>query len=218
MAYSGKMKNFNAVKGFGFAVRDDGQEDFIHIKACVDGMQPQQGDVVTYDLVASENKKGDKQAANVTGGTAQPTRGGGTATPVQGTGAHHGTVKRFNPTKQYGFIDYNGTDIFFHLSSCVGTMAVEGDSVQFDMKDGKDGKASNAVNVTGGTAHLPKETGKGKDGKGGPYGGWDAWGSPFGWGGGDAWGGCGGWGKGKGGGWGMDAWGGKGKGGKGKGW
>jgi CspA family cold shock protein len=61
----------------------------------------------------------------------------------------NGTVKWFNDSKGYGFIEQsNGNDVFVHYSAILGdgfkTLS-EGDSVDFDIEQGTKGPA--AVNV-----------------------------------------------------------------------
>ncbi len=57
-----------------------------------------------------------------------------------------GTVKFFNETKGFGFIkDTNDEkEYFVHISGLVDDIK-EGDSVEFDLKEGK--KGMNAINV-----------------------------------------------------------------------
>ena len=57
-----------------------------------------------------------------------------------------GTVKFFNNSKGFGFINYStsGEDIFVHISGLT-TDVREGDEVTFDVTPGK--KGMNAINV-----------------------------------------------------------------------
>lgn len=61
-----------------------------------------------------------------------------------------GTVKWFNDSKGYGFIQQpSGDDLFVHFSSIVGdgyrTLA-EGQEVEFEIRDGEQGRqASNVI-------------------------------------------------------------------------
>jgi cold shock protein len=56
-----------------------------------------------------------------------------------------GTVKFFNETKGFGFIQSNGgEDVFVHVSGLIDEIA-QGDQVSFEVQQGK--KGLNAVNV-----------------------------------------------------------------------
>jgi len=84
-----------------------------------------------------------------------------------GTGKYAGTVKSFNDKKGWGFITYQGEDIFLHVKECNANRPQEGDWVKFDLEDDsvRTG-AKRAINVTGGTAQLGNKKGTGF-GKGG---------------------------------------------------
>ena len=64
--------------------------------------------------------------------------------------AEEGTVKWFNDSKGYGFIQQaNGKDVFVHFSSIAGSgfkSLQEGDQVSFEVQDSERGPQ--AVNVT----------------------------------------------------------------------
>ena len=67
----------------------------------------------------------------------------------------NGTVKWFNPTKGYGFIepDTGGKDVFVHISAVqkAGLGALnEGQKVGFDVEQQQNGRAA-AVNLSGTT-------------------------------------------------------------------
>lgn len=57
--YSGKLKKWNAERGFGFIVADDGGQDiFVHITAFArDGRQPMDGEVLTFEVEPDRNGK-----------------------------------------------------------------------------------------------------------------------------------------------------------------
>ena len=62
--YTGKVKWFNAEKGFGFIIGTDGEDVFVHYSSInAKGYRTlEEGQTVTYDLIESER---GKQAANV---------------------------------------------------------------------------------------------------------------------------------------------------------
>lgn len=59
---------------------------------------------------------------------------------------NQGTVKFFNTEKGFGFIKHNDSDkeTFVHVSGLINDIK-QGDTVEFDLKEGK--KGMNAVNV-----------------------------------------------------------------------
>ena len=62
--YTGKVKWFNAEKGFGFIIGTDGKDVFVHFSSInAKGYRTlEEGQTVTYDFIESER---GKQAANV---------------------------------------------------------------------------------------------------------------------------------------------------------
>nr|MCK4930388.1 cold shock domain-containing protein [Nanoarchaeota archaeon] len=58
----GKVKFFNAMRGFGFIAGDDGKEIFVHQSALKEGVVLKENDSVTFDV--EEGDKGQR-AVNV---------------------------------------------------------------------------------------------------------------------------------------------------------
>eukprot|EP00444_Apocalathium_aciculiferum_P037583 CAMPEP_0183485048 /NCGR_PEP_ID=MMETSP0370-20130417/179228_1 /TAXON_ID=268820 /ORGANISM="Peridinium aciculiferum, Strain PAER-2" /LENGTH=296 /DNA_ID=CAMNT_0025678345 /DNA_START=59 /DNA_END=950 /DNA_ORIENTATION=- len=184
----------------------------------------EQGDSLTFD-VEWDPKSGKPQAKNVQGctGSADGAAKGGGKGKGQDSGRCQGTVKCYNGEKGWGFVEYNGTDLFLHVKSCNGGTPQAGDWLTFDVEDAGQGNGKlKASNVSGCTGWPEKGMGKGdKGGYGAMWGGGkgctgSADGAAKG-------GGCTGWpekgmGKGDKGGYGAMWGGGKGDGGKGGGW
>ncbi len=174
---TGVVKFFNAQKGFGFVVRDDGGEDvFVHISAVEQaGMSAlAEGQPLGFTLVdrggrisATELKIDGEPMAVSERAPREPREGGfgdrgprpggaggaGGAPQRQLTGEKAtGTVKFFNAMKGFGFIqrDDGQPDAFVHISAVerAGMSTLnEGDKLQFELEVDRRGKYA-AVNLS----------------------------------------------------------------------
>ncbi|WP_025295381.1 cold-shock protein [Sphingomonas sanxanigenens] len=162
----GVVKFFNAQKGFGFVVRDDGGEDvFVHISAVeqagLTGLA--EGQPLGFTLVdrggriSATELKIDGEPLPVTGGGAVAPAGGAPGAARGGpqrqlTGEKAtGTVKFFNAMKGFGFIqrDDGQPDAFVHISAVERagmTSLNEGDRLEFELEVDRRGKYA-AVNL-----------------------------------------------------------------------
>ncbi|WP_277998612.1 cold-shock protein [Sphingomonas liriopis] len=171
---TGVVKFFNAQKGFGFVVRDDGGEDvFVHISAVEQaGMSAlAEGQPLGFTLVdrggrisATELKIDGEPMAVTERAPREPREGGfgdrgprpggaGGAPQRQLTGEKAtGTVKFFNAMKGFGFIqrDDGQPDAFVHISAVerAGMATLnEGDKLEFELEVDRRGKYA-AVNLS----------------------------------------------------------------------
>mmetsp|Transcript_116056 Transcript_116056/g.248183 ORF Transcript_116056/g.248183 Transcript_116056/m.248183 type:complete len:193 (-) Transcript_116056:52-630(-) len=73
-----------------------------------------------------------------------------------------GAVKSFVAQKGFGFIDFQGADVFVHIKDCQGGAPQQGDTVSFDLVDSETKPGSKrASNVTGGTGPMRGVVGSG---------------------------------------------------------
>ena len=166
---TGRVKFYNADKGFGFISPDDGQDDvFVHFTHLAEGQaQLVEGERVEFDVRvefdARAVRKG-REAVNVrhTGvspppvvvSTAPVTSPVTATAPPQhaATDGHHltGVVKWFNAEKGFGFLtpDDGSGDVFVHYSAIEGTGYTtlgEGERVEFDVQPGRKGREATNV-------------------------------------------------------------------------
>jgi len=149
----GKVKFFNAQKGFGFIQRAEGGEDvFVHIsqveRAGLEGLA--EGQELQFNLVDRGGKISAADLQVVGDVIAVAAKPAGPQRQLTGDKAT-GTVKFFNSMKGFGFItrDDGKEDAFVHISAVErsGLPGInEGDRFEFDLEVDRRGKYS-AVNL-----------------------------------------------------------------------
>lgn len=163
----GTVKFFNAQKGFGFIVREDGGEDvFVHISAVEAAGLTGLADGQPLEFTLSERNgrvsatelkiEGEPLPVSDRAPPREPRDGGferrgPRPAPVSNGERVDGTVKFFNSTKGFGFIqrDDGAPDAFVHISAVerAGFANLnEGQRVSFELEEDRRGKQA-AVNL-----------------------------------------------------------------------
>ncbi|WP_445263208.1 cold-shock protein [Pseudokineococcus sp. 5B2Z-1] len=166
----GTVSWFDAEKGFGFVVPDDGGDDlFVHVRALAGGLDGlEEGDRVAYDVVEGDRGPQARDVRLVGGpggapagrdrgparGSAPrrgaPARGGSGASGGPTPRGGEGVVARFDADRGFGFIrpDAGGDDLFVHVSVVRGAEGLEeGDRVRFGVRRSDRGLQADKVEL-----------------------------------------------------------------------
>jgi CspA family cold shock protein len=167
---TGKVKWFNATKGFGFVELGDGSGDaFLHIAVLERSGNGPVEPGTTLEVTVSQGAKGAQVAEvlKVDASTATPqARGGGFGGgprpggaprpprgPVGETTELMGKVKWYNPTKGFGFVsvDDGGKDVFVHASALQASGLAdlaEGQQVRMQVAQGQKGREAVRISLS----------------------------------------------------------------------
>jgi CspA family cold shock protein len=168
---SGKVKWFNATKGFGFVELADGTGDaFLHIAALERAGHQAVEPGTTLKVTVSQGQKGAQvsEVLEVDASTATPQarggfgggfggpRAGGARPPRQAPSGETqdmvGKVKWYNPTKGFGFVsvDDGGKDVFVHASALQAAGIpdlAEGQQVRMAVAQGQKGREAVRISL-----------------------------------------------------------------------
>lgn len=172
--FCGFIKSYDETKGWGFISCDGTQalygKDIFMLKTTLQGHACEIGDQVAFSVKMGRKGPEAEQL------TVLPM--GSFGTEESAGAVFSGTVKSYNETKGWGFIDCEDAktifnkDIFLHKRECSDTVPKEGDPVQFSVNVSASGKPEAATVSFGRYAAIKTITGgkgvkAGKGGKGG---------------------------------------------------
>lgn len=148
----GTMSWFNADKGFGFLVPDDGLgEVFVHVSQIAeDGAFIDEGARVEFDLVEGERGRQARAVRRIGGHAAVAPTAARKHSRSGSFGRAQGTVAWFNADKGFGFLtpDDGAGDVFVHFSSIADAgfrTLEEGQRVDFEIVPGERGRTAEDV-------------------------------------------------------------------------
>src|SRR6201993_2849899 len=154
----GKVKWFNATKGFGFVTFADGSQDaFLPMVALrrAGYEDVREGASITCEVSAGAKGPLVTTVLNVDSSTAVAPQSGSGGVDRRGprpSTTMEGAVKWFEPGKGYGFIspDGGGKDVFIHITALrrSGMTALDpGQRVRVDVVDGKKGLEADRITL-----------------------------------------------------------------------
>lgn len=150
----GTMSWFNAAKGFGFLVPDDGAgEAFVHVSQIAeDGAFIDEGERVEFDLVAGDRGRQAHAVRLVAGNEVVEVQRSRKHSRSGSFGRAQGVVAWFNADKGFGFLspDDGAGDVFVHFSSIADDgfrTLEEGQRVDFEIVPGERGRTAEDVRL-----------------------------------------------------------------------
>lgn len=160
-SFSGSVKSYNPVKGWGFIECAETQhmygKDMLFQSSQLRGREVQKGESVTFNV--ADGKTGPIAVSLVFSGPARPAARSTAVMPFKGSGGrigeYVGTVKSYSSMNGYGFVTSDetqmmyGKDILFRTDELRGHTPSKGEPVAFCIGDGKGGPVAVSLRFPG---------------------------------------------------------------------